>query len=60
MEEESNLSEKRKKIYDSKFRCCECRKVIGEYSSKNRQRVVSSWASICMRCLNKLKKKLLV
>jgi hypothetical protein len=45
-----------KKIYDKNFKCCKCRKIIGEYNSKNRERVVSSWASICLRCLNKLER----
>ena len=63
---EFNLSEKNKfivdkfkinkKIYNESFKCCKCGKVIGEYSSKNKQRVIKSWASICLKCLRKYEK----
>ena len=43
-------------VYDLIFQCCECGKPIGEKSSKNKERVIRSWCSICMKCLNKLKK----
>jgi oligoribonuclease NrnB/cAMP/cGMP phosphodiesterase (DHH superfamily) len=45
-----------KKIYDKNFRCCKCRKIIGEYNSKNRQRTTKSFVTLCFTCLNKFER----
>ena len=46
------------KIYTQKFRCAKCRKVIGEYSEKNKERTIKSWVSVCYTCFKTMEKQI--
>ena len=41
------------KIYTKHFGCVICKKIVGEYSEKNKERNVRSWTSVCLKCFKK-------
>ncbi len=43
-----------KKIYNRKFKCVRCHRIIEEYNSENKQRAVKSWVSLCTECYKDL------